>query len=338
MPFAKPTRHCNMKTIVILRNRPSKTMYYAIDLYAQIWKSNGYEVIDHIGLNSIPPADAIILHVDKTILPSDYALLHERYPIVINGKVSDISRRRFSQLKLSSTDNYKGPAIVKTNANYGGWPEHILHRRNAWKKKIQQHLLQQPPRSNFALNNLESQHDRNKSFLRQFASAGTHSLMSVFQSLRQINQADRWQTTSTLNPRRYPIFEKFEDIPPGVWKNDHLIVERFISDYQDGLFHINYYCFFGDKEISGRLGAPNPIVKFSNCETDSFQPTPNPVRQWRKSLGLDFGRLDYVQQDGEYFLIDANKTEGGGSNNKAYMHEMEFLASGLDAFLDDPPS
>ena len=52
-------------------------------------------------------------------------------------------------------------------------------------------------------------------------------------------------------------------------------------------------------------------------------------------MKIDFGRLDYVDAGGKYFLIDVNKTEGGGDKNYEYSEEMDFLASGLEFYWGD---
>ena len=96
---------------------------------------------------------------------------------------------------------------------------------------------------------------------------------------------------------------------------------------------MRYYVFFGDKEYSGRIGSTNRIVKFKNSVVDEEIPLPDEVRQWRKDLKIDFGRLDYLERDGQYYLIDVNKTEGGSKINTQYSEEMDYLASGLDCFL-----
>lgn len=38
------------------------------------------------------------------------------YPVVINGRVTDISKDRFSRIMLQRTDSYQGRVIVKTKA------------------------------------------------------------------------------------------------------------------------------------------------------------------------------------------------------------------------------
>ena len=146
-------------------------------------------------------------------------------------------------------------------------------------------------------------------------------------------KARKWGTIKSLNPLDYPIFKDIESVPRDIWRNDHLIVEPFIRNWEDGLFYVCYYVFFGDREFSGRIGSPNPVVKFGNYVSDEEVPVPDDVRQWREDFRIDFGRFDYLEAGGEYFLIDVNKTEGGGTENYKYKEEMEFLASGLDFYL-----
>jgi len=267
-----------MKSILILRDRPSEPMLYAIDHYALRWKEAGHRVTEHIGLDNIPVADLVIVHIDLSIIPSEYVDLINELPRVINGKIIDISRRCFSQLLLSKTDNYEGPVIVKTNANNGGMPE-------------------------YKLKNIESE---------------------TFYS---------WGSTEAINPLKYPVFKDIKSVPQSIWGNDNLIVERFIGNWEGGLFYVRYYIFLGDKEVSGRIGSPNQIVKFGNSVSDEVIPVPDEVRQWRKDLKIDFGRFDYLEAGGKYFLIDVNKTEGGGITNYEYPDEMDFLASGLEFYL-----
>ena len=63
-------------------------------------------------------------------------------------------------------------------------------------------------------------------------------------------------------------------------------------------------------------------------------PVPPIVRQWRKELKLDFGRIDFIKEDGVYYLLDVNKTEGGSDLNYELSEESDFLASGLNYYLE----
>ncbi|MCA9193995.1 MAG: hypothetical protein KDB03_19625 [Planctomycetales bacterium] len=317
-----------MKTVLILRDRPSDPMVYLIDHYAMRWKAAGYTVIDHIGLSDIPFADIVIVHINSTVIPQQFVDVIRTLPRVINGKVLDASRRRFSQLLLSKTDDYAGPVIVKTNANYGGWPEYVRDNKSNQKSKLRYFT------SN-AVSGNQSLPRRLIWLVKAMAGIRTHHFASK-QWPWKIEYS--WETVDALDPMRYPIFGDIKNVPIGVWDNDNLIVERYVSNRHKGLYYMYYYVFFGDKEISGRLGSLNPIVKFGNCVSDELVPVPDEARQWRKDLGIDFGRFDFVESGGKYFLIDVNTTEGGGKMNYGFSAEIDFLASGLKYYMDRVPS
>ena len=112
-----------MKRILILTSNVRKDGTYLIDAIAQRWKCSGYKVILHQGTKNIPDADIVILHVDRTYVQDDYVQFLSRFPVVLNRNVTDISKTMISNNILRKDENYLGPVIVKTNANYGGLPE-----------------------------------------------------------------------------------------------------------------------------------------------------------------------------------------------------------------------
>jgi len=67
--------------------------------------------------------DLLLPHIDLTKVPGKYQHYMERFPKVLNRRVVDISKRHISKNLVSKNSDYKGPVIVKTNANYGGLPE-----------------------------------------------------------------------------------------------------------------------------------------------------------------------------------------------------------------------
>ena len=294
-------------------------MIYVIDHYALRWQDAGHRVIYHIGPENIPDADVVIVNIDLSVVPKEYVDLINKLPVVINGEILDISRRRFSQLALSRIDNYTGPVIVKTNANYGGRPDmSSLGLRRSLLTSILGALKQ-------LLGILLS--SRFKSIIKR------SRVLQMYNRKWRGKSVRRWDTIETLNPLEYPIFEDIKSVPYGVWGNDNLIVERFIGNPEGRLFYTHYCAFFGDKEIAGRLASPNPNVKFGNAVSDEETPIPDEVRQWRKDIKIDYGRFDYLEAEGKYFLIDVNKTEGGGTMCYQYPAEMDFLASGLEFYI-----
>ncbi len=296
-------------------------MAYAIDHYALRWRDAGHRVRYHVGPADIPDADVVIVSIDLSVVPQEYVDLINELPVgAVNGKILDISRRRFSQLMLSRTDDYTGPVIVKTNANCGGHPEWSSSGRGG-----------SPPTP--FLDDIEPPDMLRYSCLKSIIRRSP--LLRMLNRMRKRKSVQGWDTTETLHPRRYPIIKSIKSVPDGVWENDNLVVERFIGNPEGGLFHAHFCAFFGDKEIAGRLGSPNPIVKFGNSVPYELTPVPDEVREWRKHLKIDYGRFDYLEDEGKYFLIDVNKTEGGGNTNYQYPTEMDFLASGLESYLRD---
>jgi len=108
-----------------------------INYLAQNWIEQGHNVIHIKGVDSpLPAADVLILHVNLTVVPQEYIQAAERYPVVINRNVIDISKPAFSQIMVKQDDHYSGPVIVKTRNNYGGVPERRI--RNSIIDKVYQ--------------------------------------------------------------------------------------------------------------------------------------------------------------------------------------------------------
>ncbi len=96
--------------------------YLLRDLMA-LWRADGHEIVVTAGLENWPDADIAILHVDQTVVPDAYVRACKRYPKVINGRATDISKRLVSRQLVRRDDDWSGPVIVKTDLNHGGMPE-----------------------------------------------------------------------------------------------------------------------------------------------------------------------------------------------------------------------
>jgi len=143
----------------------------------------------------------------------------------------------------------------------------------------------------------------------------------------------RWEKVNTLDPQKYPVLENKKNIPAGVWGNKNLVVEKFLPERTNGLYFLRYWIFLGNKGWAGRFGASDPIVKFNNMTTkDEMIPVPDELKIWRKKLGFDYGRFDYVEHNGKPVLFDVNKTLGGVHHIETYSAKLDFLASGINDF------
>jgi hypothetical protein len=102
---------------------------------AAVWRDEAgldVRVVDGSDRNAAPPnGELAILHVDLTVVPPDFLALAARYRRVLNGGVTDISKRRINNNAVRKGDGYAGPVILKTNHNSGGFPEGKLADRGS---------------------------------------------------------------------------------------------------------------------------------------------------------------------------------------------------------------
>jgi hypothetical protein len=85
-----------------------------------------------VGRGLEPPAgDAALYHVDTTVAPKEYLDLGRNYPLTINFRTGDISKRRISRSLLEKGDPWDGPVIVKSNYNNRAIMEDIHNHRAA---------------------------------------------------------------------------------------------------------------------------------------------------------------------------------------------------------------
>ena len=114
-----------MASIVVLTHERDRfrSRGYTLESFFAPWTAAGHDVRVHEGPHRPPPGDLAILHVDTTVVAEAYLEAARHYPIVVNGAVTDISKRRFSQQVVDRGSAYAGPVIVKTDLNCFGRPE-----------------------------------------------------------------------------------------------------------------------------------------------------------------------------------------------------------------------
>lgn len=135
-------------------------------------------------------------------------------------------------------------------------------------------------------------------------------LLSNNSVLNSIEIERPWRKRKTLDSYNYPVFDHINDVPQGVWRNNQLIVEKFLPERLDnGDYKHRCYLFFGEQEDVTWYAAPKPVFKGSTSTSRGrSEHIPESLRDARKSAGFDYGRFDYSMVDGEAKLFDMNKT------------------------------
>lgn len=263
---------------------------YLLHHMCDMWLSQGINIAVIKGVQKdLPDADLAILHTDITAIGEDYGKIIDHYPMVINGRVRDISKHVFSDLLVGRDSGYSGPVIVKTNANLGGMRERL-------------EKLQKEPQ-----NNIEIQRP--------------------------------WRRAEWLE--EYPRFNSVREVPQGVWRNDKLVVEKFLTEQnRSGEYSLKIWAFFGDQEIYYQSFSNEPIIKGHNTRRREFldpNDLPESLRKTRTKLGFDFGKFDFSIHDDEVSLYDINRTPGSARNftdQEQVLELIRMLSTGLNYFTD----
>jgi hypothetical protein len=133
----------------------------------------------------------------------------------------------------------------------------------------------------------------------------------------------------------YRVYERFADVQKSLFKRKDVVIERFLPERENDLFHLRMYQVLGDRWTCIRIASPHPVLKASNCvSSQAVDPHPE-VLAWRKQFKLDYGKLDYLVHDGRPVLIDVNKTTGASPQmGNSPLHAMRrHLAEGLYSYF-----
>jgi hypothetical protein len=138
----------------------------------------------------------------------------------------------------------------------------------------------------------------------------------------------------------YEIYEELSLVPSSRASDRRLVIERFLPEFESGVYYTRVYQFLGNSWICLRIGSRCPIVKAKNSvSVERVEPHPI-VDEWRKKLDMDYGKFDYVMVDGQPVLFDANKTIGASSSGMNELISSEqvesnrrTLAEGIYAYL-----
>ncbi len=157
-----------------------------------------------------------------------------------------------------------------------------------------------------------------------------------------------WQSTIEIQrPWRrvewledYPVFDSPSDVPGGVWRNDKLVVEKFLPEQNaQGEYLLKIWVFLGDQGIYYQCVSSEPVIKSHNLIRREFldvNDVPESIREVRAKMGFDYGKFDFAIHQGKPVLFDVNRTPGGPKravNSETAEQSYRTLSAGLGSFI-----
>lgn len=117
-----------------------------------------------------------------------------------------------------------------------------------------------------------------------------------------------FRRTGAMRPHDYPVFARLEDVPPAVWDEPGLVVERFLGERDGDAWLGHAAVFLGDRSACIRKRASAPVVRARTCLSMEVVEMPAPIAAARDALGLDFGKIDFVWHEGDAVVLDVSRT------------------------------
>ena len=133
---------------------------------------------------------------------------------------------------------------------------------------------------------------------------------------------------------RYPVFASLSELPPGVFHNRALVVERFLPEREGQWYFLRHYLFLGTHTRHVRVAGKGPFLKRAECvPVEDNLPVPEDLLELRRRLGFDYGKFDYTVHDGRVVVLDLNRTPANPGTAAATAVTVGALSDGIHAFL-----
>jgi hypothetical protein len=154
---------------------------------------------------------------------------------------------------------------------------------------------------------------------------------------RAIRSFEAWTGIRSpfMTTKDYRIFDRLQDVPPAWFADRRIVIEKFLPEMEGDHYHTRIYQFLGDRAICSRLVSTKPIVNVnSTIKVEEVAPHEE-ILEWRRRLGIDYGKLDYVVVDGRAILLDVNKTTGTtrGEAIEDLKVSRRYRAAGIESFF-----
>ncbi len=289
-----------MKQIVVLMHEcyRGRSHGYLIDALAEVWRKQGLGVSCIYGIKERPHADLLLAHIDLTRTHPEYAEFIRAFPNTANREALDISKRRISAHLLQRGDDYRGPVIVKTDANSGGLPE-------AWLFRYRHPVL--------ARVRSAARRIMRPALGERWAARRVLQEYPVYKSMAEV--------PAGVFKNRALVVERF--LPEQEGDRYFMRHYLFLGDRARSVRVAGLTPFL-------KRAACEPV--------DEGLPVPDEVIAVRRRLGLDYGKIDYVIHQGQVVILDANGTPTGPGTPEATARTVGDLADGVWSLLARPQS
>lgn len=129
--------------------------------------------------------------------------------------------------------------------------------------------------------------------------------------------------------RGYRVYPSLEEVPARVWRDERLVVERFLPE-RDGDAYLLRKCFFlGDRHANTVFHSTDAVVRGATATDPREEEPPAELLTRRRELKLDYGRIDYVIVGGHVVIYDVNKTPSYKTRTPRLLGIARTLAAGL---------
>ncbi|HLX22002.1 MAG TPA: hypothetical protein VKR38_01545 [Usitatibacter sp.] len=134
----------------------------------------------------------------------------------------------------------------------------------------------------------------------------------------------------------YYLCDSIGKVPPRIWETPGVIVEKFVPETGANGNYIRIWTFLGSRERNMLYCSDDLMIRVGNFKSRAAVEVPPEMRAWREKLGFEFGKFDYVRHEGEYILLDANRTPGAPTDftgNTEIVEAWDRLSLGIEEFL-----
>ena len=139
----------------------------------------------------------------------------------------------------------------------------------------------------------------------------------------------------------YRVYGHAALVPAWVWRRPELVVQRFLAERHGSHYALHQWFFLGQASVVSTLLGGEPLVKWQTRRGNwpLHDAVPEELRRRRIELGFDYGKFDYVVQDGRAWLLDANTTPHLGGHppwTERQLTVLRTLGGGLDSLTARP--